>query len=200
MINEAEKTGAEAVQGAAEQSAPETAAEEMPAGTGDAILAAFNGEAGRTQPEAEEAQEEPAVPETPEITEPPEPPETADAAEKPPRDWEAEWGALAKEHPEVIGAKLPDELFRACVASDRPVVQVYEAFMLKNARGELEKYREEAQSELTSVKAEMEKLRAENALLRRNAETASRAPVKASTGMAADTGPEDPFLRAFNRY
>ena len=98
------------------------------------------------------------------------------------RNWEAEWRELAAAHPEVVGKEMPADIYEACLASELPPIRVYESMMLSRMTDELAK------------------LQAENAALKQNAETYSRAPVTASLG-GVSTAPEDSFLRGFNfRY
>ena len=88
---------------------------------------------------------------------------------------------LLKAHPELRGAKLPDEVVTACVVRGRPLVAAYEEYMRK-------------QSE-----AETKAIKAENKRLKQNADAASRAPVRGvSKGGATNVEPDDPFLIGFN--
>ena len=99
------------------------------------------------------------------------------------RDRTAEWQALAEAHPEVVGTQLPEDIYRACMESSQPPLQVYESMMLKK------------------LGAELETLKKENELLRRNAETAAHAPVTGTSGGSVpEAEPEDPFIRAFRDY
>ena len=99
------------------------------------------------------------------------------------RDRAAEWQALAEAHPEVVGTQLPEDIYRACMESSQPPLQVYESMMLKK------------------LGAELETLKKENELLRRNAETAAHAPVTGTSGGSVpEAEPEDPFIRAFRDY
>ena len=100
-----------------------------------------------------------------------------------PRDRTAEWQELVEAHPELVGKQLPEDIYQACVHSDEPPLRIYESMMLRRL-GE-----------------ELEALRKENDVLRRNAETALRAPVTGATGSSApESRTEDPFIRAFRGY
>ena len=102
--------------------------------------------------------------------------------EAPVHDWESEWAELAKVHPEVIGQKLPDDIYQACIQSAERPVHVYEQMMLAKKQEEIDD------------------LRAQIATLKQNAEAAARAPVSASAGTVGAQEGEDPFLKAFNSY
>ena len=102
--------------------------------------------------------------------------------ETPVHDWESEWAELAKVHPEVIGQKLPDDIYQACIESAERPVRVYEQMMLAKKQEEIDD------------------LRAQIATLKQNAEAAARAPVSASAGTVGAQEGEDPFLKAFNSY
>ena len=93
----------------------------------------------------------------------------------------AGWQELAREHPEVVGKPLPDDIMQACMQSDLPPLRVYESMMLKK-QGE----------EIAALKEEI-------ATLRQNADSAARAPVTAaSTGGNAGNNPNDQFMLGFN--
>jgi len=99
------------------------------------------------------------------------------------RNFEAEWKELAEAHPEVVGTTLPQDIFQACITSDRPPLQVYESMMLQH------------------LQSEISQLKQENDRLRQNADNAQRAPVTGtSNGGSAHTEEEDPFVTAFKRY
>ena len=102
--------------------------------------------------------------------------------EMPVHDWEREWTELARAHPEVIGQKLPDDIYQACIESAEHPVHVYEQMMLAKKQEEIDD------------------LRAQIATLKQNAEAAARAPVSASAGTVGAQEGEDPFLKAFNSY
>ena len=102
--------------------------------------------------------------------------------ETPVHDWESEWAELARVHPEVIGQKLPDDIYQACIESAERPVRVYEQMMLAKKQEEIDD------------------LRAQIATLKQNAEAAARAPVSASAGTVGAQEGEDPFLKAFNSY
>ena len=166
----------QAVEAAAEAAAlPEVTLPEEPATVENIVeptseLSAENSEAGffvaqNQEPEAETPDFEP-------ITMP----------ETPVHDWESEWTELARVHPEVIGQKLPDDIYQACIQSAERPVRVYEQMMLAKKQ------------------AEIDDLRAQIATLKQNAEAAARAPVSASAGTVSAQEGEDPFLKAFNSY
>ena len=104
------------------------------------------------------------------------------APELPAHDWESEWAELARLHPEVVGTKLPDDIYQACIESEEKPVSVYERMMLARKQ------------------TEIDELRAEIATLKQNAEAAARAPVSASAGTVGAQEGEDLFLKAFNSY
>jgi len=99
------------------------------------------------------------------------------------RNFEAEWKELAEAHPEVVGTTLPQDIFQACITSDKPPLQVYESMMLQH------------------LQSELAQLKQENDRLRQNADNAQRAPVTGTAaGGSAHTEEEDPFVTAFKRY
>ena len=98
------------------------------------------------------------------------------------KDYAAGFRELVKEHPELVGKALPEEIFQAIVFGERSPLSVYEGMMMKK------------------LSSENETLRKEIETLRQNAETAKKAPVKASTGQPK-AEPVDEFLKGFNsRY
>lgn len=108
--------------------------------------------------------------------------ETAPAEEKlPTRDFAAEVAMLKAARPEV--RELPAEVVKACTDANNPkhLMVAY------------------AEYEVAQQKAEAEKLRKENEVLKQNAASAARAPVSGTSGGGAtDTTPEDDFLKGFN--
>ena len=110
--------------------------------------------------------------------------ETPPAEEKPKeRDFRNEVLDLLKEAPELKGKSIPNEVVTDAVAQNIPIADAY-----KNWKGRQEK-------------AEAEKLRKENRVLKQNADAAARAPVRRTTrGGPTDTKPDkkDPFLAGFN--
>lgn len=98
------------------------------------------------------------------------------------RDLSAEYAELVQAHPELVGNGIPNDVFEEMKSSERPVLSVYDACMLKK------------QTERIS------QLEAEVAQLRRNAETAARAPVTGTSGGSVPEDAEDPFIRAFRDY
>ena len=117
---------------------------------------------------------------------PPESPSTASelrpTASNPERDWAKEWAELAKEHPEVIGKTLPNDIYEVCINSDRPPLRVYESMMLEKLTGEVAR------------------LQKENETLRQNAANSMRAPVTGVAGSGVKNDAEDDFLRGFNNF
>ncbi len=119
---------------------------------------------------AAEAREAPAA-EEPEDGEP--------ASKTGGRDYAQEVQTLYAARPELRGQGLPEEVARACV-DGKSLVEAYNDFARRQ--------RQDAAA-----------LRRENRILRQNAATAARAPVRGVTGggSAAPQG-EDAFLRGFN--
>lgn len=103
------------------------------------------------------------------------------ADRSPTRDFEAEARELIRARPELAGKKLPQEVVQLCVTENKPLLAAYSEY--------------EARRE----KAEADKLRRENAILKQNAASAARAPVSGvHGGGATDTKPEDDFIKGFN--
>lgn len=95
------------------------------------------------------------------------------------RDYAREVQALYAARPELRGQDLPPEVARACV-SGQSLVEAYNDFARRQ--------RQDAGT-----------LRKENRILRQNAATAARAPVRGVTrGGSTEAQPEDAFLRGFN--
>lgn len=95
------------------------------------------------------------------------------------RDYGSEVRDLFAQRPELRGEQLPQEVLEACVAG-KPLKEAYDDFARRQ--------REEAAA-----------LRKENRILREQAKTASRTPVRGVTrGGSVHAQPEDPFLRGFN--
>ena len=116
---------------------------------------------------------------------PPEAPSTAyglRATGSTERDLVAEWAELAKEHPEVIGKTLPNDIYEVCINSDRPPLRVYESMMLEKLTGEVAR------------------LQKENETLRQNAANSMRAPVTGVAGSGVKNDAEDDFIRGFNNF
>lgn len=102
--------------------------------------------------------------------------ETPDA-----RDFKGEVEDLLKAHPEVRGRQLPDSVIHACIVDGRSLVGAYEEYARKKAE------------------AENKAVKAENKILKQNADAARRAPVRGvSKGGATNLQPDDPFLIGFN--
>lgn len=97
------------------------------------------------------------------------------------RDYQREVSDLLTARPELRGKALPPEVMAA--AQSQPLMAAYYAYEVGQAR------------------AETERIRQENEILKQNAANAARAPVGATQGGGAtDTKPEDDFLRGFNSY
>lgn len=104
-------------------------------------------------------------------------------AKAPTRDFAAEARELVAARPDLAGKTLPREVVEACAVKGKPLIVAY------------------AEYEVGQQKAEAERLRKENEVLRQNAAAAARAPVSGVTGGGAtDTGPEDDFLKGFDSY
>ena len=163
------KNGANAIQGNAEH-LPDGMEHRFDAGDSPIIISTH-----------QEAEPVPAALQNEMPTEVP-PVENGYPPEAPPRNWEKEWKELADAHPEVVGKELPEDIYKACLESEKTPLRVYESMMLAK------------QAE------EIEALKQQIATLRQNAESASRAPVSAVTGGGAGAEPEDPFVAAFRRF
>ena len=128
--------------------------------------------------------EEAILPEEPvEQVQEPETEEAAPAAEAPSspaaRDYAGEVQALYAARPELRGQDLPQEVARACVGG-KSLTEAYNEYACRQ-------------------RSDAAELRKENRILRQNAATAARAPVRGVTrGGATDSQAEDAFLRGFN--
>ena len=101
--------------------------------------------------------------------------------ETPTRDFASEARDLVRSRPDLAGQRVPDEVVRACINQSKPLLVAY------------------AEYEARQQKAEAEKLRRENSILKQNEASATRAPVRGVRGGGAtDTKPEDDFMRGFN--
>lgn len=97
------------------------------------------------------------------------------------RDFQAEAQELLRERPDLRGKTLPQEVVNACVKGNKNLLVAY------------------AEYEARQEKAEAERLRKENDILKQNAASAAKAPVKGATGGGAtDTKPRDPFEEGFD--
>ena len=96
------------------------------------------------------------------------------------RDFSEEIRELWRIRPQLRGQKLPDEVAKAA-ANGRNLSVAY-----------LEHEAEQARKQAASS-------RKENEILRQNAASAARAPVKGTTGSSVDQGPKDPFLEGFEK-
>lgn len=95
------------------------------------------------------------------------------------RDYAGEVQALYAARPELRGRDLPQEVARACVGG-KSLIEAYNEYACRQ-------------------RADAAELRKENRILRQNAATAARAPVRGVTrGGPTDSQPEDAFLRGFN--
>lgn len=95
------------------------------------------------------------------------------------RDFQAEVRALMEARPDLQTKRIPEEVVQACVRG-KPLLAAYAEYEVKQER------------------AEAEKLRRENAILKQNAQAAARAPVNGTEGAPAPSKPEDDFLKGFN--
>ena len=96
------------------------------------------------------------------------------------RDFQQEARALLAARPELKGTTLPDSVHEAC----------------RRGRGLLEAYTD---YEMGRERAETERLRRENAILRQNAAAAARAPIRGTGGGGGGSlKEEDDFLRGFH--
>ena len=101
----------------------------------------------------------------------------------PVRDYNAEWQEFMDAYPEYKGGSLPDDVFKACMMSDKPPLRVFEPMMIKK------------------LSAENAALKKENEALKENAERLKRSPVSATTyGGKTALEPEDRFTQAFKSY
>ena len=128
------------------------------------------------EPEQEAGQSQP--PEAPEQAPEQEPLPEAPAA----RDYAAEVAELLRQHPELRGRPLPDDVTRAAVDEGTPLSEAYRAYAERE------------------TKAELARLREENRVYRQNAEAARRAPVQGVADSGAETKGADPFLAGFNSW
>ena len=107
--------------------------------------------------------------------------ESTPTSAAPERDFKAETLELLKARPELYGKKLPDEVVQSCVREGKPLLKAYTEY------------------EARQSKAETAKLRKENQILKQNAASAAKAPVRGvSGGGATDTRPKDPFEEGFD--
>lgn len=101
--------------------------------------------------------------------------------ETPTRDFTAEARELVKARPDLAGQTVPQEVVRVCMAENKSLLVAYTEYEAKQQ------------------KAEADKLRRENQILKQNEASAKQAPVKGVRGGGAtDTKPEDDFLKGFN--
>ena len=105
---------------------------------------------------------------------------TAPGGGAPARDFRAEVTELLTARPELKGKPLPQEVL-AATAKGKPLMAAF--------------YEHEA----GQARAEAERLRQENEIMKQNAANAARAPVSGTQGGGAPNNkPEDDFLRGFN--
>lgn len=103
------------------------------------------------------------------------------AESAPTRDFAAEARVLMEARPDLAGKALPKEVVNACVTQGKSLLVAYSEY------------------EVAQQKAEADKLRRENEVLKQNAASAARAPVSGVTGGGAvNTEPEDDFMKGFN--
>ena len=99
--------------------------------------------------------------------------------ETPARDYGEQVRELFQARPELRGQELPQEVLLACV-DGKPLTEAYSDYARAHSR-------------------DAESLRRENRVLRQNAQSAARAPVRGvSRGGGPDAQPEDAFLWGFN--
>lgn len=104
----------------------------------------------------------------------------AENAGKPSRDFQREVQELLNKRPDLKDKRLPDEVVQSCVRGT-PLIAAYMEY------------------EVRQEKAESERLRKENQILKQNAASATKAPVSGTRGGGAtDTEPVDDFLKGFN--
>lgn len=106
-------------------------------------------------------------------------------AKSPTRDFDTEIAQLKAVYPDVLKNPIPKQVLGAAMDENHPkhLVAAYAEYMVGQH------------------KAEAEKLRRENEVLKQNAAAAARAPVSGVTGGGpADEDPEDDFLKGFNSY
>ena len=102
-------------------------------------------------------------------------------SEPPARDFKAEIQELYRVNPAWRGKQLPDEVAKACAIGNKKLVDAV------------------AEYEARQTKAEAVKLRKENQILKQNAASAAKAPVKGVTGGGAtDTKAKDDFEMGFD--
>lgn len=103
------------------------------------------------------------------------------AVEKHENSFKEQARELLREFPDLRGQRLPQEVITACASGKATLLDAYRAHKAK------------------SDTAELNRTKKENQILKQNAASASRAPVKgvSKTGGAKGT-PEDDFLRGFN--
>lgn len=102
-------------------------------------------------------------------------------AAAPERDFQAEATALLSARPDLRGKTLPQEVVSDCVLNGKNLLLAY------------------AEYEAKQEKAAAVKLRKENDILRQNAASAAKAPVRGiSGGGATDTKAKDPFEEGFD--
>ena len=107
--------------------------------------------------------------------------ESAPTSDPSARDFKAEIQELYRVNPKWQGKQLPDEVAKACALGNKRLVDAV------------------AEYEARQSKAEAVKLRKENQILKQNAASAAKAPVKGVTGGGAtDTKAMDPFEEGFD--
>lgn len=108
-------------------------------------------------------------------------PEDKPTSEPAARDFRAEIEELYRVKPEWRGKQLPDDVAKACALGNKKLVDAVTEY------------------EDRQTKAEAVKLRKENQILKQNAASAAKAPVKGvSGGGATDTKAKDPFEEGFD--
>lgn len=103
------------------------------------------------------------------------------------RNYEAEVSELLKVRPQLAGKTLPNEVVMDSLKSGKSVLMAY-----------LEYENQQRDEEVKTLRNSLNESEKERKTLKRNAEAASRAPVRGvSGGGATDTEPEDDFVRGF---
>lgn len=112
----------------------------------------------------------------------------ADEATPGERNFETEVTELLKVRPQLAGKTLPNEVVMESLKSGKTVLMAY-----------LEYENQQREAEVKTLRSSLTESEKERKTLKRNAEAASRAPVRGvSGGGATDTNPEDDFVRGFN--
>lgn len=101
------------------------------------------------------------------------------AGDVPRRDFRGEVNELLNARPDLRGKQLPPEVVRAAAGGKPLMTALYE-------------------HEAGQARAEAQRLREENEIMRQNAANAARAPVSGTQGSGVENKPGDPFLKGFD--